>query len=274
MQLNINVMKALKDFSNDLYMMMNKELKALDGQELTPMEKISRSIDVVKSHLLGLKNFVNQYEFKTKDEEIYFFKDVKVLFYSEYLFFEKLFKLELTLPSDTSAQRQAYLSELGLVNKFVSDNHQLFSYYINKSTYLDEKYFTGLRPEAQLNVDVKFCSSHDKIFSEIRAYEKLRLHLLKEIAKLDEDRKEKSPIKWTGMKTDLIELLYALHAAGVFNNAKADIKQLAKAFENAFNVDLGNYYNTFKEIRLRKTNKIAFVNTLAGVLDKRIDEME
>jgi len=39
-------------------------------------------------------------------------------------------------------------------------------------------------------------------------------------------------LNWTGSKVALIELLYALHSEGVFNNGAADLKDLVEYFEN------------------------------------------
>ena len=52
------------------------------------------------------------------------------------------------------------------------------------------------------------------------------------------ENSEKSPRKpnvkltWTGSKVALIELIYALHTEGVFNNGAADLKNIAEYFEH------------------------------------------
>jgi hypothetical protein len=83
-----------------------------------------------------------------------------------------------------------------------------------------------------------------------------------------------SSLSWTGSKTDLIELIYALQAAGVFNKKEVEVKQIATLFENMFNVTLGNYYRVFQDIRLRKTGQTNFMNQLRDSLLNRIKEAE
>ncbi len=61
-----------------------------------------------------------------------------------------------------------------------------------------------------------------------------------------------------------MELIYALHAAGVFNYGKADIKQIVNAFEEMFSVDLGNYARVFSEIRIRKSGQANFIDHIRG----------
>jgi hypothetical protein len=60
-------------------------------------------------------------------------------------------------------------------------------------------------------------------------------------------------LKWTASKTALTELIYAV--LGVFNNGNTDIKLIAKTFEEAFNIELGDFYHTFMELKARKINR-------------------
>ena len=81
-------------------------------------------------------------------------------------------------------------------------------------------------------------------------------------------------LKWTGSKTALIELIYALHYQGVFDNGNSDIRLIAKYFENAFNIDLGNFYQTYLELRNRKMNRTKFLDALREGLIKKMDEQD
>jgi len=68
--------------------------------------------------------------------------------------------------------------------------------------------------------------------------------------------------------------LRLLHTQGVFNNGNADIKEIAAHFESMFNIELGDYYSTYMEIRIRKTARTKFLNTLKNSLVKRKDEAD
>ncbi len=52
-------------------------------------------------------------------------------------------------------------------------------------------------------------------------------------------------VNWTGSKTGLIELIYALHYQGVFDNGNSDIKVIVKTFEDMLNINLGDFYHTY-----------------------------
>lgn len=69
-------------------------------------------------------------------------------------------------------------------------------------------------------------------------------------------------------------MIYALHAQGAVDNGKADIKDIAAVFEHLFNVELGDYYRTFLEIRVRKTGRTKFIDSLRNSLIKRMDEAD
>ena len=78
-------------------------------------------------------------------------------------------------------------------------------------------------------------------------------------------------LHWTGSKTDLVELIYALKTSGVINNGDYQIKELIGVFSDIFNIELGNFYKTFSEIRNRANNQTKFINKLALNLVKKIE---
>ncbi len=80
-------------------------------------------------------------------------------------------------------------------------------------------------------------------------------------------------LSWTGSKVELVELVYALDAAGCFNHGDATIKEIVTYIEIMFNIDLGDYYHTFMEIRSRK-NGTAFLDKLIKVLNDRMEEAD
>ena len=111
------------------------------------------------------------------------------------------------------------------------------------------------------------------------ANEQLQIYLENEIGKLDVKPglyklSERQIQKWTGSKIALIELIYALHAEGVFNNGMTDLKETAKFFEETFDVDLGQFHRTFFEMRARKSERTKFLNSLRDGLIRRMDEVD
>jgi hypothetical protein len=79
---------------------------------------------------------------------------------------------------------------------------------------------------------------------------------------------------WTDSKTSLIELAYALHATGSFNNGKAGLKQVTDYLQTPFHVDLGNTSRTFQEILARKRGYTNFLDRLRYRLLQRIESSD
>ena len=90
----------------------------------------------------------------------------------------------------------------------------------------------------------------------------------------DNSTSAQSSLIWTAQKTDLIELIYALHEVGAFNNSTSDVRRIVETFEVLFNINLGNYYRAFLGIRMRKTGQTAFLDQLKGRLIQRINALE
>jgi hypothetical protein len=56
----------------------------------------------------------------------------------------------------------------------------------------------------------------------------------------------------------LVELVYILKSAGVFNNGKATLKEIAEGIEAAFHFKLGNYARAMQEILYRHSGYTVF----------------
>ncbi len=154
---------------------------------------------------------------------------------------------------------------------------------------MDEQYF--LRGKADIRLfpdsfaffyDNKFATSHDTTVSTIIAYDMLIIYLKTESDKIENNGmdssvymfQKQSKLLWTANKTDLVELIYALHSAGVVNNGMVDIKEMALVCETVFNIDLGDYYRTYLEVRSRKINQTKFLDKLKESLISRMDNAD
>ena len=129
--------------------------------------------------------------------------------------------------------------------------------------------------------DHTFSTSHDFKVAKILAHDLIQVYLEDKLLIMENrDPKEKSQVNskvkqnWTGSKVALIELLYALHTEGVFNNGASDLKDIAEYFENVFNIDLGQYHRAFLEIRMRKSDQTKFLNTLKEKLVKQMENTD
>ncbi len=241
--------------------------------------------------MLEARKLINKHEFKSRHDEINFFKKIKPHLNSKLIYYVKLFNIEGKRPRSSKKSQSKYLNgHIDKLQDYFNDNLEFYHYYRRNANSLDEQYF--LRGNADIRLfpdcllfftDEQFSTSHDGTVATIIAYDMLIVHLKTEIDKLENNNgmeqamnpfSQQSHLFWTAHKTDLIELIYALHSCGAVNSGTADIKEMAAAFERLYNIDLGNYYHTFVEIRSRKSNNTKFLDKLKTALLKRYEDSD
>lgn len=60
----------------------------------------------------------------------------------------------------------------------------------------------------------------------------------------------------------------------LINSGNASINEIADLFERVFQIELGDYYRTYLELRSRKTNQLKFLDHLKTSLAQRIYEAD
>lgn len=219
-------------------------------------------------------------------EEINFFKHIKPQFTARLIYFIQVYKIETHKPhGSVKVKRKYFQMELHKLKNYFDENLDFYRYYRTSSTYLDTKYFVRGKQDIRLSLDIhvfeldpEFCTSHDFKVATILANDLLQVHLENELTKLDFQTNTKvktigveQTLNWTGSKVALVELLYALQISGVFNNGNADIKTIAAYFEKVFDIELGDYYRTYLELKLRH-NPTKFIDSLRENFTRKIEE--
>lgn len=251
---------------------------------------IEKAIGVCSCALMELRECVNRQDFKTQEEEIYFFKVTKPYVLGEYLYYSKLFEIESRRPVTTAREQKKYLKKMiSQAQQFFIENPETYQYYRNGSTNFDEKCFVRAKTINCINAhhfvfDLTFSTSHDYTLAAIKANEKIIIYCKAEINQLDvfknsvallrNLRQKKINLSWTGSKTALIEMIYAVHSTGTVNHGTADIKELVEGFEILLNVRLPRFYHIFFEIGLRKINRTSYLDLMKNCLIKRMDDAD
>ena len=62
-----------------------------------------------------------------------------------------------------------------------------------------------------------------------------------------------------------------MYTAGSFNRGTLELKELAETISEIFNIELGDFYRTWAEIKLRK-EPTKFLDNLKILLENRIKE--
>jgi hypothetical protein len=268
---------------------LNEQLNFIDLEIDDQIKKCEQAITVILKSINELKKVATKTNFKSKSEEIQFFKEIKPQFTSKLIYFNRVYKIEMKKPNGgNKILKKYYNNELLKLKAFFDNELEFYQYFRSGSTYLDYKYF--LRGEFDIKLaldsyyfesDMSFATSHDFKVATILANDLIELYLENQLLMLENNenseksqRKPNVKLTWTGSKVALIELIYALHTEGVFNNGAADLKDIAEYFEHTFEIDLGQYRRVFLEIRARKSDRTKFLTTLNDSLQKRMENSD
>jgi hypothetical protein len=264
----------LKTFCDQLSQTLKADLEALAQGNPDVAAMASKALIVVRMTVLQLKEFVYDYEFQSKGEEIEFFKETKPRLVSQYYYYDKVLSLKINEPvTDPSSLKDYCFQELSRLQEFVRNHQEFFTYYLSGSTQLDEHYFVRESTTFKgIDIDSRFSTGYDNVLAIIHANQMIRGYLQSLLDQPNSNHLDQGMV-WTGSKTALIELIYALHGAQVINNGKADIKKIAATFERLFNISIGDLYRQFFEIKLRKRDRTSFIDHLKKELEHKLDEL-
>lgn len=258
---------------------LNKEL-ALISEETEHMIHVSeKALIKIDETIREIKSVVTDLIFESIAEEVYFFKSIKPLFLSKFIYYSKILSIETSQPSAGKKElRKYYENELLKLKRYHSEHKDFYIYYHRNATYLDHKYFVrgsyDLTMELSSNLynfDEYFTTSHDGMISQIMANEMLEVYLLDKInaiGQLPLNTIAQFPLSWSASKVSLVELLYALHQTNCFNGGNIEFSEVIKATEKLFKVNLGNPYKTIGEIKSRKNNRTKFLTMLNDHLNQ------
>ncbi|MBK5215126.1 MAG: RteC domain-containing protein [Flavobacteriaceae bacterium] len=265
-----------------------KTLKIGMGQEC---DFTMKAVDLCGEAIRTLKKFVVEIGFENQKDEIYFFKTLKPQVNSKLFFYMSVFDIQTSRPDGNIEFHLKVLKrEQKSAKSFLHENREIYQYYRSGSIQLDHQYF--LRGKSDLLLlaknplifeDPLFSTSYDYLFSKVIANEMFLSYLGKEIHNLSYNKQNKydnnsMPMDfdavWTDSKIALIELVYALDSLGSINKGNIHISKLSKYLERAFNIDLGDLYHAFGDMKLRKKERTKFLDSLKNALIKRMDELD
>ncbi|WHF51459.1 RteC domain-containing protein [Chryseobacterium gotjawalense] len=278
------MMKFIINLENEL----ESKILLLNLEQDRPLKRAEAAILEINIALKKLKSFVLRYRFTSESEEIDFFKNRKPLVLSKLIYYNDIFRIETRKPSGGEKMiRKYYQTELSKLKGFFEENVDFYGYYRTNSTYLDHKYFIRKKLDIRLSLDSfvfetdsRFSTSHDYKVAKIMANDLLEVYLNDELIKLNRQSEEhysiltpKTKLVWSDNKTALIEIIYALHYKGSFNNGNADIKEISAYFEAIFSIELGDVYRTYLEIKNRSA-RTKFLTGLEELLNRKMEDRD
>ncbi|RXK81674.1 RteC domain-containing protein [Filimonas effusa] len=273
----------MKKFIEKLISQLDEDLANVD--ETNEISQTRTSMDIVSRQLHELKNYILDYQFLNKEEEIDFFKTYLPPLYSKLLYYKQVLHWEVRSPFASQAQRAYLEAELKRFTDALELEREFIAYCRTGNTTMDEIYFTRneafathYEPDLAITYDIRFCTKGSLRLSHVLANEMLirnienRLQVNNVSAeKAGKSSHQADDLVFTGSKNDLTELIFALHSSGVFG--QATVRQIADWIQASLHVSLNNYYRVFQSLRIRK-DPVQFLHFLTNALTKRMDEAD
>ncbi|PIX12595.1 MAG: hypothetical protein COZ74_10650, partial [Flavobacteriaceae bacterium CG_4_8_14_3_um_filter_31_8] len=200
------------------------------------------------------------------------------------IFFTEVRSCELRMPKAGNTYKVQFLQkELRKINKFFYKNADFVHYMEQGYSYLDHQFFTRnhrnnfpFTPMTDYYQFPEFSTAQDMLWAKVKAMYRFIHYIRQALKRLKVDdteifeEKKHKVIVWTGPKTALTELIYALFSNGAINHGAADINLITSSFEDFFNIKLDNVYKTYSEIKARKSSKTKFLEELTLNLQQKI----
>ena len=229
---------------------INAEIKLLNYDNDITADDALHMVKFITPLYSQLRKFVSDYVFPTNEDEILFFKEIKPNILDKYLYFSKVYSIEMKCPIGNNEIIKEYLNqELEELNRFQYDRDPLFS------------------------------TEYDYKIAKILCNEMLRIYLNQRLVKLGNTNQlehklqqlDKYLFRFTGKKAYLIELGYSLVSSGDINNGNVEIKEMMNFLSTIFHIDLGDYYASYIAMKERK-DRTAYLHHLIESLVKRMNE--
>ena len=278
----------MKQCYENLLLEMEQQLASIHSFETLPLQYSEQASVFILDILKRLKAEITNHNFESESEEIAFFKYIKPQFTHRLIFYNAIYHIESSKPyGSIKVIRKYYKHELEKLQQHCLQQYEFIRYYRTGNAHLDHRYFLRghfdlclLPSPLHYDADQRFSTTHDSKIATLLAHEKLQVYLEQEIIKIEQKDEICTKVninyshKWTASKVSLIELIYALHAEGVFNNGATELKDAISLFESVFNINLGQFHRTFLEIRGRKIERTRFLTGLRERLLQRMDSAD
>lgn len=259
----------LNDYCADLYEEFEIAMEAIRSTLKLEAEKLADYTFCIRHFLQTLEDYLSKHGFTDEQEEINCYKYIYPRFYSWYIYQVDLHHILKVVPVGPDVViRDYYLNELNFIQRYFTQIGFLYEYYLQDETVKDEAYFlrknySSVFPD-QLNASangVSLQTNQGYQYAKIIAYERLRSFLIRRVKLLYQNPDNPYVLQllagkkrqWEGNKVELIEIAYGIYFTRRMNGGKAEVSDIIEWLEDSLQVDLGQAYHIFLEIRRRKT---------------------
>ena len=173
------------------YDLMLAELNQVKGKG----NAIERRFPICLTYWSALQDKVSQYDFKSEEEEITFFKIIKPKFVAQLIYCSLLYYASLFAQSvnDVAKLERFWAHEDNRLKKFKEEHFQFWNYYVSSHTHSDTEWFTRrnnhhpyIRITPAYDFEPRASSSHDVLVSNLLALQLYNLYVAGQFALLQQ----------------------------------------------------------------------------------------
>jgi hypothetical protein len=266
---------------------IQKQEQKLSAEASNFMEEAYEMTVYLKELLGNIKEDIVNEGFKTKEDEILFFKQIKPTLLGKLIYYNKIFRIETACPASNGKIYESYfamhLRDLKLEYTEHVCNSDFYRYYRSGRTDHDEQYFTlgkincydGLNSFV-FEIDTKFSTYFDYKVAKIIANELVYNYLTTKLSPEQNpdvllQQEETKDFFWTQTKNALIELIYALYACDAISQGKIGIRKISMVFQILFRISLNDIHNSFHRMKTRAGSRTLFLDQLKYSLEEYMD---
>ena len=253
---------------------------------LEMVDEADKMIHFIQNILTDINQQVSKEGFQSKNEEIDFFKRIKPNILGKLFYYNKVYRIETSCPVKSGKMYYKHFSKalgkLNMEHKKHMYNSGFYQYFRSGRTDFDHIYYTlgnihfntGVNSFA-FEIDPQVSTYYDYKAAKIISNELLYSFLIakvspedKEVKLLNKPSYFHNELIWTGSKSALIELIYALHASGNVSHGKIGIKKMSSIVESVLKIELGDVHHAFHRMKERSGSRTAFLEQLKVSLEE------
>ena len=262
-----------------------EELDMLQFTSLDFPTEIQHGHALCTRTLNQMRQLVIEHGFKDTQHEIRFFKEIKVVPMSHLIYYAEASSCIANKPKNHLPERLKYIKkQIVRVDSFLTKQIDFLVYMESKDDHLDQYYFTRGHMKQSLVThrypylkDPDFHTDKDYLLAKIRGFGMYVAFLKREqqalVTKEDTTAGLDSSLRFTGKPIELVELIYALEAVGVFNHGNAGIADIVRGLGDIIDMDVKEVYKKYENLKTRK-DKIIFLKRLIAAFIKRIEDWD
>lgn len=242
----------------------------VSSKPLDDIQSLLQCLLLTKEALLNLRTLALDDDFKDKDEEINYFKNIKPVIGGYLIFFDKLYYIEKNKEFGNLLKVTDNIASLKEeISRFADTNSSFLDMIHSDSVEQKSYYFTRIKPsdlssELEYDIDYDHTSRGCKNMAKYHGYLRLNQYFNQLEQHQFSPNKQNDQLQWQGSSIQLVELLVALHEEGMF---EAPFQEVCSFFSLYFNVKLSNPHRIKMDIRNRVKDKSKFTQKLANTVE-------